>query len=412
MAFRVYTPLTAIQDSTVYKWGNILSTNVLSPSNGDIMSFNGSLWEAIEQKMSMGNEISPPNVSLSYNINGREEKHSPNVSLSYNIIGKNNVSPSSQIENNVLPALNTSLTREDFVSVLGREETDSLFEILASVLITEKIISIAGCQNTSGTNNVYIGGGNCKGSKNTFVGDAAGGETLNASDASDASYNTFVGCEAGFSNKTGNGNVAVGVVAGASLDAGCWNTLVGQSAGNFVKNANANVAVGSNAGLSLVNGENNVVIGDGADVSSENAKNQIVIGKGVMGYGDNTITFPKNLTPYPSGTEVNFSSTGGGCLYPVSSSLRWKEDIADIKEKIDTSKLYDLRPVTYKTKIGHGDTTATHIGLVAEEVDKLFPHLVPKDDEGHPASVRYSLLPVIVIEELKKLREEVERLKK
>jgi hypothetical protein len=50
-------------------------------------------------------------------------------------------------------------------------------------------------------------------------------------------------------------------------------------------------------------------------------------------------------------------------------------------------------------------------GLIAEEVDKYFPLLVPKDDLGRPASVRYSLLGVLLLEEMKKMKKEVEHLK-
>ena len=164
--------------------------------------------------------------------------------------------------------------------------------------------------------------------------------------------------------------------------------------------------------MSNIAGNSCICIGDGADTSSEIPMNQIVFGQGVTSVGDNTITFPDNLRSFPNGTEVNFSSANGGCLYPVSSSIRWKENVRDIFESIDTSMIYNLRPVTFNPANGHGDSKETHIGLIAEEVEKYFPIIVPKDKMGRPASVRYSLLSVLLLEELKRHNDEIEDLKK
>ena len=113
------------------------------------------------------------------------------------------------------------------------------------------------------------------------------------------------------------------------------------------------------------------------------------------------------MKTFPHGTEVNFSHPGGGMLFPVSSSIRWKENVEDISKKIDTSKLYDLRPVTFNPT----NSNELCLGLIAEEVEKIFPTLVPKDDQGLPSSVRYSLLSVLVLEELKKIKIELDNLK-
>lgn len=261
--------------------------------------------------------------------------------------------------------------------------------------------------------NVMISGG-----RNTFYGSETGkystgkqnvyvGDHVCSSSDSSGSYNFFGGSESGFKNTTGFGNTFTGTVSGASNTTGNWNVFAGQSAGHSNNDGSNNVFMGSNSGMSNMSGNGNVCIGDSADTSSDDAKNQIVIGAGVVSSGDNTITFPDNLRSLPNGTEVNFSSSGGGALYPVSSSIRWKTNVEDISTKIDTSLLYTMRPVTFFPKIGHGNSEELCIGLIAEEVDKLFPNLVPKDKNGLPSSVRYSLLSVLILEELKKLKAEV-----
>ena len=259
----------------------------------------------------------------------------------------------------------------------------------------------------SGGLNTFVGSESGKyssGSQNTYIGNNTCSFT-----GSNGSYNVFTGSESGFRNTSGFGNVFVGTISGSSNTEGSWNVFLGQSAGQGNETGANNVFIGANSGISNVYGTNCTCIGDNSDTSSENPQNQIVIGQGVVSYGDNTITFPTNLKTFPSGTEVNFSSPYGGCLYPVSSSVRWKNNIKNISETIDTSQLYNLRPVVFNPAIGHGDPQELHLGLIAEEVEKYFPNIVPKDNVGRPCSVRYSLLGVLIIEELKKLKNNYDR---
>jgi hypothetical protein len=266
---------------------------------------------------------------------------------------------------------------------------------------------LAGEQSISTGKNVFIGneaGRYSIGAQNTYIGDG-----VCSADQSGGSYNTFIGAEAGLHNTIGFGNTFIGTVAGASTTEGNWNIFIGQSAGHSNVQGTNNIFIGTNAGTTSVGGNSSICIGDGSDTSSDMGVNQIVFGQGVTGQGDNTITFPSNLVSFSSGTEVNFSTANGGCLYPVSSSRRWKTDIKDISEKLDTSRMYDLRPVTFTPTEGHGITDDMDMGLIAEEVYQLFPNMVPKDSMGQPASVKYSLLSVLTIEEMKKLKSRLER---
>jgi hypothetical protein len=243
------------------------------------------------------------------------------------------------------------------------------------------------------------------GTQNSYFGDSVCAYT-----GSIGSYNSFFGAEAGFRNTLGFGNVFMGAVSGASNTEGSWNIFMGQSAGHSNEDGTNNIFVGTNSGMSNVSGNSCICIGDGADTSSEVPVNQIVFGQGTMGFGDNTVTFPDNLVTLPSGTEVNFSSSNGGCLYPVSSSIRWKQDVRPIAEQIDTSAVYNLNPVTYRPMLGHGDPRETYIGLIAEEVERHLPIIVPKDDGGRPSSVRYSLLSVLLLAEMQKQKQNCDKI--
>jgi septal ring factor EnvC (AmiA/AmiB activator) len=72
-----------------------------------------------------------------------------------------------------------------------------------------------------------------------------------------------------------------------------------------------------------------------------------------------------------------------------------------------------LRPVTFIYK--SDSQGVKQYGLVAEEVDKVYPELVIHDDEGKVESVRYSMLTSMLLNELQKQahtnEEQAERIK-
>jgi hypothetical protein len=121
---------------------------------------------------------------------------------------------------------------------------------------------------------------------------------------------------------------------------------------------------------------------------------------------------------YDSGWYISLSTSSGGAAYrdvqvhnstdslvQITSSARYKENIEDLT--IDTTKIYDLNPVSFN---GIGETETT-FGLIAEEVDKVIPELVGYDKENRPESVSYSRLPILLLAEIKNLKEEIKELK-
>ena len=80
------------------------------------------------------------------------------------------------------------------------------------------------------------------------------------------------------------------------------------------------------------------------------------------------------------------------------SSARYKRDIHAMGRSTDA--LMTLRPVTFISK---DDKLGTkQYGLVAEEVDKVYPELVVHDPDGKVESVRYSMLTSMLLNELQK----------
>lgn len=95
-----------------------------------------------------------------------------------------------------------------------------------------------------------------------------------------------------------------------------------------------------------------------------------------------------------------------GEVKTLTSSRRFKENIVDAPDLGGT--VYDLRPVFYNRK---SKPDKTEFGLIAEEVFEVLPELVVLDKEGQPFSIDYSRLSLVLIQEIKKLREEIELLK-
>jgi len=118
---------------------------------------------------------------------------------------------------------------------------------------------------------------------------------------------------------------------------------------------------------------------------------------------DGSILFPSHGTTVGSANAYIDPITGE--LMRSTSSERYKTNIHDLG--IDTSKVYKLRPVSFNEKT----TGESHTGLIAEEVYEIFPELVEVDKEGRPDGVRYQLLSVLLLQELKKIKEELEQLK-
>jgi hypothetical protein len=108
-------------------------------------------------------------------------------------------------------------------------------------------------------------------------------------------------------------------------------------------------------------------------------------------------------TASTSGTDLIV--TVGGQIAKKTSSIRYKDNVETLE--FDSSQLDKLRPVSYTYKFDD----AFDIGLIAEEVNEIYPELIQYDEEGRPNSVKYDGLSVMLLEEVKNLRKEVKELK-
>jgi Chaperone of endosialidase len=71
-------------------------------------------------------------------------------------------------------------------------------------------------------------------------------------------------------------------------------------------------------------------------------------------------------------------------------------------------RLLQLRPVTFRYTQAYGDgSKPLQFGLIAEEVEEVFPELVVQNAEGQPEAVHYETLNVLLLNELQKQHDEL-----
>jgi hypothetical protein len=89
-----------------------------------------------------------------------------------------------------------------------------------------------------------------------------------------------------------------------------------------------------------------------------------------------------------------------------SSSIALKENIEPLTGAL--SSISKLCGVIYDRK---NTNIKGEAGLIAEDVDKVLPNLVSKDEEGNPYGIQYSKLTAYLIECVKELKKEIDYLK-
>jgi len=314
--------------------------------------------------------------------------------------------------------------------------------------------------NNTGYKNTFIGHwsgtNNTTGNGNVFIGRECGsGNTTGYN-------NVYIGHLAGNNNSTGYGNVFIGPFAGWYSNQN--NTLIihnnGDALANIPSNSliygdfsaktlRLNATVGINTAPGSVNGLN-----INAGISTNAASGVYSIGNymGVWGIasGASTASYRYGVYGSASGGTYNYGVSGyaaiaansyagyfsgnvniTGTLYvngtTYSSDKRLKKNIKPLESSL--TKVMNLQGVTYNWKsetelsdikkssdpnIKENSSkfnfpTGTQIGVIAQDVEKIFPELVNTDGDGLK-SVDYVKFTPILIEAIKEQQKKIEQL--
>ncbi len=279
--------------------------------------------------------------------------------------------------------------------------------VLAANLDLPATSASAGVIRIDGNRAFHLGGAG-----NVFAGNNAG--TL----APTGQRNVGIGSFTLTALTTGSYNTACGSDIAVGLTIGEYNTLVGDHAGNSLTGSN-NTLIGQGSGSNLDSGAGNIIIGTGSSGSAytTSESNNIILGtmsgtigeSGVMRIGvpgTQTKAFVSGIrgvtTDVVDAIAVLIDSAGQ--LGTVSSSIKYKENVTNLSDP--TNILQQLRPVEFnyigKEKIS--------IGLIAEEVAKIYPEMVVYQD-GEIYTVDYARLPILLLAEMQKMRKDIDMLK-
>jgi len=229
------------------------------------------------------------------------------------------------------------------------------------------------------------------------------------------------GTQGVFSNASGYYSLAMGAGNTAS---GTYSTAIGRLS---VASDYASLVIGQ------YNSSGSSVTTSGSATAYDTDNTAFVIGNGtssgsksdafkVMFNGDATVgndaTIGNDLTVSGDGNFSGDIVTAGNVT--VSSDIRLKKDIVNLPSTIDNIKA--LRPVSYskKSSLSSEEYGSTEIGLIAQELQEVYPNMVSEDDSKDPLlSVSYmELIPVLIkaVQEqqimIEKQQMEIESLKK
>jgi hypothetical protein len=282
-----------------------------------------------------------------------------------------------------------------------------------------------GASNTA--NGYFALGSNQTGSTNTATGhfalqsnidgfdNTANGDNALFSNTGGA-QNTANGVFALYNNTTGYNNTANGSFALLSNTTGKYNTATGDFALLNNTTGNNNAALGLNALYSNTTGNNNIGLGKNAGSNLTNGNNNIDIGNpGIAGEsnkirlgtkGTHKNTFIAGINGVTVAGGVGVIVDANGHLGTVTSAKRFKDAIKPMDKASEA--ILGLKPVTFRYKHELDPDGIPQFGLVAEQVEKVNPNLVARDEEGKVYTVRYEAVNAMLLNEFLKEHRKVE----
>ena len=266
--------------------------------------------------------------------------------------------------------------------------------------------------NTTGSGNAAVGVNALRLNTSGYWNAAVGGNALRSN--STGAQNSAFGRNALYANTTGARNAAFGTYALRNTTIGIENAAFGSHALRRNTTGQQNAALGRLALYNNTSGSRNVAVGVGAGSAQDTGNDNIYLANpgnsGESGQirigttGTHTGTRIAGIHGAAlSGFGVQVLVEPNGTLGTTVSSARFKQDVHDMGDASDL--LMRLRPVTFHYRedaVGAEGAKAKEYGLIAEEVAEVAPELVAGDADGNPYTVRYHVLPALLLNEIQK----------
>ena len=186
---------------------------------------------------------------------------------------------------------------------------------------------------------------------------------------------------------------------------------------NFCINAvaNSNVTV-----CNMLNTSNILITGTSCNIGDENLNNLNVTGASMMGSNLtlNNNTGSVTLFSYGANLGINqalpsYMLQVGGSIFSSGdvtalSDARFKTNVKRLENSLDT--LCQLNGYSFN-RVDLEDHDKLHIGLIAQEVEKVIPSVVDYDKANDVYSIKYGNTVAVIIEAVKEMRQELNDLK-
>ena len=267
--------------------------------------------------------------------------------------------------------------------------------------------------------------------------------SIDASKINLTGYVTISSLKAGGTTQIDGGRITTGTIAAERIDLTGYVTVNSLTAGGTTQIDGGRITTGKVA-AARIDVDNLYVkhlsAADGTFSGTLQGVNGTFLGtlQGVSGYFNTLSTSSGAVNFYTnyidiSGVQIGYAAqysdvcvvpTGAGVgnigvgnyywdqvkanRFAQASSERYKKKILNAADS-DFSDIAEIRIVTYENKNGK---SGRQIGVIAEELYKVFPYAVTLDDNGIPDGVEYGKLSLLAIEKIQKLERRVAVLEK
>ena len=143
-------------------------------------------------------------------------------------------------------------------------------------------------------------------------------------------------------------------------------------------------------------------------MNQDSGSGNVYIGSGIQGVaGESNACYIKSIFGQTSANGIPVLINSENKLGTTTSSARFKEAIKPMDKASEA--ILALKPVTFRYKKELDPQGTQQWGLVAEDVEKVNPDLVVRDNQGKPYSVRYDQVNAMLLNEFLKEHKKVEK---
>jgi len=106
---------------------------------------------------------------------------------------------------------------------------------------------------------------------------------------------------------------------------------------------------------------------------------------------------------------VYIGGVTGKLFRTTAGARKYKANIKDLE--LDSSGIYDFRPISFTSKCKDDDKNKRFVGLNADEVEQIYPSIIEYDDKNEPETINYRAIQILMLAALQKQKKEIDALK-